>query len=91
MREHTEHACMYPDCAVCAGGLFKCDICGGAEGALTTECPGALLSGEQMEDVYRGKLDLVNDAWQQTSSPHSPMGHAERRLALMDKEQKKET
>ncbi len=34
--------------------LSLCRVCGGAEGELTTNCPGKNLTRQQLEDVYMG-------------------------------------
>lgn len=59
----VEH-CGNPNCDGCAiCNLFLCAVCGGAEGSLTTECPGIKIDEEQADAVYAGKLDFVNGSW----------------------------
>jgi hypothetical protein len=43
-------------CSICGGGLFICEVCGLAEGSLTTDCPGEP-ANKYDEDVYNGKVD----------------------------------
>jgi len=38
--------------------LSLCKICGGAEGALPTNCPGRRLTGEELDKIYAGELDF---------------------------------
>lgn len=47
---------------VCEGGLAICKVCGIAEGALTTHCPGEP-SGRRADDVYTRKTDYVDGCW----------------------------
>lgn len=54
------------------GGLALCKVCGGLEGALTTECPGEKIPYEKDQEVYRGKIDFVNGKWIEGTSKHSP-------------------
>lgn len=66
MRKHqweVHKNCDIQHCAICEGGLAACVVCGSAEGTLTTECPARLLTDEQTELVYAGKLDYVNGGW----------------------------
>lgn len=46
-------------------GLAHCKVCGGAEGALPTECPGLKMSPEALDEVYAGRLDYqqVKGGW----------------------------
>lgn len=64
--KHEDHA-TDPDgvlCRlVCDGGLSICKICGGAEGSLTTDCPGVVMTTEQGDAVYAGRLDYQGGAW----------------------------
>lgn len=61
-------------CPVCDGGLSICKVCSGAEGALTTDCPGIRITSQQIEQVYAGKLDFIGHSWTAGTSPHSPKG-----------------
>jgi len=49
-------------CNFCAGGLFSCTVCHGAEGSLATECPGRPMT-QQHDSVYQGKRDFVGGKW----------------------------
>jgi hypothetical protein len=43
-------------CQFCDGGLGYCTVCGGAEGSLLPECPGARLTPEQHDKNYSDNL-----------------------------------
>lgn len=38
--------------------LSHCKVCGGAEGSLTTLCPGRRMTNDEEKAVYAGKLDF---------------------------------
>lgn len=44
-------------------GLSHCKICNGAEGSLTTDCPGRKMPAETEEAVYTGLIDYADGAW----------------------------
>lgn len=44
-------------------GLTQCSICGGAEGALPTDCPGKQIAYQQMEAIHQGRIDFVAGHW----------------------------
>ena len=73
--EHIYAMCDSCDrgCALCEGGLALCTVCGGLEGALTSECSGQRLTGEEGEAVYAGTLDYRQGVWMNASSIHSPV------------------
>ena len=50
-------------CPFCDGGLGACEVCGGAEGTLPTDCPGIKLDAYVQDAIYHGGLDFVNDQW----------------------------
>lgn len=56
---HTEYKCKCNNsyCQFCEGGLFACTVCNGAEGTLTTDCPGGNVCEETLDKVYKGELD----------------------------------
>lgn len=58
-----ECECNQPGCEVCNGGLMACDICGGAEGSLTTDCCGYAVHPSVLDAVYEGGLDFINGQW----------------------------
>lgn len=60
---HKKHHCALPECIVCVGGLFECEVCGGAEGDLLTNCPGRKMTEEERDNVILGILDYRNGAW----------------------------
>lgn len=60
--KHTNCENLY--CPICEGGLFVCEVCGGLEGGVPTECPGEQMSPEfQHELVYGGILDFRGGKW----------------------------
>ena len=46
--------------------LLHCKVCGGAEGALPTECPGRRMTNEEEAAVWVGTSDFSNGAWKST-------------------------
>jgi hypothetical protein len=48
-------------CNVC--NLFICSVCGGAEGSLTTHCPGYQVPPTMSNLVYAGAIDFVDGQW----------------------------
>lgn len=64
--------CQIDYCMICEGGLALCEICGGLEGGLPSECPGEPMSTETQEKVYAGELDFVGEEWVTKASPNSP-------------------
>ncbi len=48
---------------ICRGGLAVCEICGCAEGELTTDCAGYKYSEESRIEIYAGRLDFQNGEW----------------------------
>ena len=50
-------------CNICDGGLFICAVCGGAEGTLTTDCPGNKLDEETQTRIYVGHIDFKDGVW----------------------------
>lgn len=63
---HTN--CEREYCSICDGGLSLCEVCGGAEGSMPTECPGERMSGDQIDAVYAGNLDFVDNEWKEQSA-----------------------
>lgn len=57
------HDCDQEHCDVCDGGLSICTVCGGAEGTLTKECQGRMMSNEEQAAVYAGQIDYVAGRW----------------------------
>lgn len=50
--------------------LEICKDCGGAEGSLTSTCPGVSMTTEQADSVYEGHLDFRGDSgWVKSLSP----------------------
>lgn len=50
-------------CIVCRGGLAHCKVCGGAEGNLTTDCPGRRTTEGEREEIMAGVRDFKNGQW----------------------------
>ena len=42
----------------------RCTVCGGAEGTMTTECPGERLSREEEDMIWAGVLDFRAGTWE---------------------------
>lgn len=55
--------CHQTGCNFCEGGLWACDVCGGLEGSMPTQCPGKQMTGDQRDAVYRGQLDYRDHGW----------------------------
>lgn len=66
---HWAH-CTNPECTgchLCHGGLAVCTVCGGMEGSLPSECPGASMPGDVQDAVYAGELDYTSrEGWYRT-------------------------
>ena len=41
--------------------LSVCEVCGGAEGSLTTDCPGTNVSHERQQEIYETTLDYTDE------------------------------
>ena len=56
--------------------LAVCSVCGGAEGSLTTDCPGTLVGADRQREIYETSLDYTDDqGWHlgtERRSPRSP-------------------
>ena len=72
--------CERPYCNVCEGGLAICTVCGLAEGALTTHCPGTWIDTERADGIYEGLEDYRDGAWIVGASPHSPAAYRDRKI-----------
>jgi hypothetical protein len=55
-------------CMFCQGGLSACVVCGGLEGALTTQCPGRRLTEDEIDRVYGFLLDFNHNRWWEPSA-----------------------
>jgi hypothetical protein len=64
-RAHQLHYCDDENCQVCRGGLDDCEVCGGGEASLPSECPGVRMSGKQMDAVQAGTLNYIRGAWRE--------------------------
>lgn len=66
MKEHIaviHIACQKLYCSVCDGGLFMCAVCGCAEGATTTHCPGIQVPGATLDAIYAGRINFRDGMW----------------------------
>jgi len=64
--KHKWHKCNCNSghCMFCDGGLGACDVCGGLEGTLTTDCCGRRLTQEEEDKIYKeGTLDFQDGKW----------------------------
>ena len=52
-----------PYCNYCEVGLASCDVCGGAEGSLPTDCPGRRMTQYELSFVFVGELDFKDGSW----------------------------
>jgi hypothetical protein len=41
-----------------------CDVCGGAESSLTTDCPGQKVSYDESCAVVSKRIDFINGRWE---------------------------
>src|SRR5215467_3944685 len=73
---HRWKHCTNPECLgcfLCHGGLGLCEVCGGMEGSLTTDCPGEPMHDLVESEVYAGRVDyLRREGWMEVPSRHSP-------------------
>lgn len=61
---HTFHKCDCGECYFCRSELPICDVCGGFEGTLTTECCGRRLTSEEETRIYnKANLDFRDGQW----------------------------
>jgi hypothetical protein len=67
--DHVDYVCKRDhedggwSCQFCAGGLWACSVCDGFEGAMPTQCPGARMTADQSDAVYKGRLDFRAGRW----------------------------
>lgn len=61
--KHVIHSCSEDRCFVCDGGLGLCTVCGSAEGAWTTDCPGSQIPSTVLDQVYSNVVDFVDGRW----------------------------
>lgn len=50
-------------CNFCDFGLKMCNVCGGTERSLPTECPGERMTASTEEQVYAGEIDFKDGKW----------------------------
>lgn len=63
-------------CMVCCCGY--CVKCMGYEGGLPTECPGRILTFDESDAIYQGRLDFREGQWTDVgSSINSPVHYRE--------------
>ena len=61
--DHKRHKCGDDRCGVCRGGLFDCEVCGGAEASLPSSCPGVRMTADEMDAIQAGRLDYTERGW----------------------------
>lgn len=63
--KHEYHQCNCDSalCMFCRGNLKMCNVCGGFEGSLPTECPGEDMPDEYEQAVFENVLDFVDGEW----------------------------
>lgn len=74
MQHQLETNCIRKDCGgTCFGcNIPVCKLCKLFEGALTTDCPGAIVSWEEQDRIYKdGNLDFRGEAWVNEPNPHN--------------------
>lgn len=57
LHKHHWHRCDDGNCFICVGGLGYCNICGGAEGTLTTDCGYVRLDSVAQDKIMNGEID----------------------------------
>jgi hypothetical protein len=69
-RGHTPHACSYEKCGEryhldnCMSAVLDvCDVCGGAESSMPSNCPGFRIDADTLDMITAGKVDFVNGRW----------------------------
>jgi hypothetical protein len=85
---HTK--CDDDTCIVCLGGLSLCSVCGGAEAALPTDCPGRRMTGDELYAIQARLLDVrgscfvtLKDGWPSGDVfPFRSGGHMEKLAEL---------
>jgi len=61
---HKWHECHCGECYFCRSELTCCDVCGGFEGTLTTDCCGRRLTQEEENRIYNlADLDFRSGMW----------------------------
>lgn len=65
MKHNIVYECIREDCGgTCFGcTIGHCSACGQSEGGLATECPGVIITAEQADEIYAGKIDFVGGQW----------------------------
>lgn len=75
LHKHHWHRCNDENCVVCVGGLGYCNICGGAESTLTTDCGYTRLDDETQDRIYLGEIDYIRGrGWIVCDSPTPKRG-----------------
>lgn len=78
--EHASGECPQRErglsCMFCDGGLSACEVCGGFEGAMPSDCPGEPMTYARGQEVYRGEIDFRDGNWvMDASSKYSPVSY----------------
>lgn len=43
--------------------LTLCRVCGGAEGAMPTDCPAKVIGVDRLDEIFAGRLDFTAGEW----------------------------
>ncbi len=60
---HTMHACHEDECFICNGGLALCNVCGGAEASMPTDCPGRRLTADELDAIQDGTINFKDGSF----------------------------
>lgn len=60
-------------------GLVSCDVCGGAEASLPTDCPGIIMPTIIANLVQAGELDYRGERWQRPDGGGLSVGDSMKR------------
>jgi hypothetical protein len=71
--KHRLHQCNDERCYPCENGLSVCEVCGGAEGMLPTECPGQKMTEAVMQAVMDDRVDFRGGLWIESPDPIDAM------------------
>lgn len=64
----TSKSCSCEHCS-----LAVCEICGGAEGTLTSDCPGIKVDADRQQEIFETPLDYTDDrGWHLAQGRRSP-------------------
>jgi len=73
----TSKSCSCEHCS-----LSVCAVCGGGEGSLTTDCPGAKIDADRQQEIYETSLDYTDTRGWHLAGPDARRSpHFERAIA----------